>query len=891
MSADTISLVNFLAHSLVIGAASWLIVRFVVRDALRRCILANLAVLMCLYSPFDISLRDLFPPQKPVPVWTPLRETFEQDWRVTVAPEPRTVVTPLETKATAPPVRNWDVNDAVIWLRRLSWGVTALLLLSLFLQSLRVQRWAWRLRHPSAAEYDKLPQDIDPKRIRVFDHEGTPCAAAWFFPVIAVPASAFASLTPRRWRWLLRHESEHLRCHDTVVVLLQNIVRAFLWWNPFVHALIEAYARAREEACDAAAVGGETDHEDYAGFLLAWTAKAAPQPACVMPIARSRPARRLQARLEALMEARGVRKKLGALFVLACVAFAVIVPLFAASFGITTAAAQEAPKVTSDDDGRMRQRIYGVGPDFLKALSSPQPPVDPFSGDAPDPFSGDAPSGDPPPLRISVWTFLKEQGVPFPEGTTAVFNKATSQLIVRNTVANLALVEKIIDRIETTYPRAQIFSRVCVADKHIGSHGSILSEAEWFSLLGDVKDGLHDVIEMPDTLAYQGTRSSAEVVRQLFGAARISPDHGDIPIREMKLLGPRLLFNLGLPVQGKLSFNVKAKFGLDPEMEKPWSLKEVENAVWDRVRIFSVEEQAALASGDWLVLHLPAPVKPITVVISVQAFLPGGKPAESFAAIPPRPAASTSIEIPNNENNPAMKTFRVPPDFAKDKSPVEMLQEAGVEFPEGASAEMKDGKLTVHNTRANLALVEAWIDSLIAEKRTVRLTVHAAEFRDDFLKTIQELFPPPPDAQKEEPVPPSPVTQKTASEPAAGIQQFAGVFTDSQFQIILRHLTQSGAKPETVPLKSNAGAKQKVFELPAAFGAHSLKVDSEIGSDGYTLDLILQVTGLKSEEHRTISTSITIWDGQTLVLGGPPNEGITRLLFVTGNIVDPSSEE
>lgn len=79
MSAETITFVNFLVHSLVIGAAAWLLVRFIIRDALRRCILANLAVLMCLYSPFDISIRDLFPTTQHVPVLTPIRETLEHD--------------------------------------------------------------------------------------------------------------------------------------------------------------------------------------------------------------------------------------------------------------------------------------------------------------------------------------------------------------------------------------------------------------------------------------------------------------------------------------------------------------------------------------------------------------------------------------------------------------------------------------------------------------------------------------------------------------------------------------------------------------------------------------------------------------------------------------------
>jgi beta-lactamase regulating signal transducer with metallopeptidase domain len=312
MNTATITLLNFVVHSLVIGAAAWLLVRFVIRDAMRRCILANLAVLMCLYSPFDISMRDLFPPQHPVPVWTPLRETFEADWRVTVAPVTSSVVMP------AVPVPTWDVNDLVKILRWLAWLVTAALLLRLLIQSIRVQRWAWRLRDLTQAEIDSLPKEVRFDRISVFDGDGTPCVAGWFFPVIAVPSAAFEKLTARQWRWLIRHESEHLRCHDTVAVLLQNIVRAFLWWNPFIHALIEEYARSREEACDAAAVGENRDQSDYADFLLAWAAKAVPQPSCVMPIAHSRPARRLKARLVALMEARGVRKKLGALFVLGC---------------------------------------------------------------------------------------------------------------------------------------------------------------------------------------------------------------------------------------------------------------------------------------------------------------------------------------------------------------------------------------------------------------------------------------------------------------------------------------------------------------------------------------------------------------------------------------------
>ena len=36
MSTETIALLNFIVHSLVIGAAAWLLVRFVIRDAPQR---------------------------------------------------------------------------------------------------------------------------------------------------------------------------------------------------------------------------------------------------------------------------------------------------------------------------------------------------------------------------------------------------------------------------------------------------------------------------------------------------------------------------------------------------------------------------------------------------------------------------------------------------------------------------------------------------------------------------------------------------------------------------------------------------------------------------------------------------------------------------------------
>ncbi|OYW29302.1 MAG: hypothetical protein B7Z47_04980, partial [Chthoniobacter sp. 12-60-6] len=579
MNADTITCLNFIVHSLVIGSAAWLLIRFLIRDALRRCILANLAVLMCLYSPFNISMEDLFPPKEEGPVWTPIRETFKADWRVNVAP-----ARAPELNTTAEK-RAWDVNEAVRMLRWFFWLVTAALWVHLSYQSVRVQRWAWRLRQPASIEYDKLPEDLKRERVRVFEQEGTPCVAGWFFPVIAVPASAFEKLTARQWRWLLRHEGEHLRLHDTVVVVLQNIVRAFLWWNPFVHALIEEYARAREEACDAAAVGAEREHIAYADFLLAWADRSTPQQDCVMAIAYSRPAKRLKVRLVALMEAREVRKKLGALFVLGCLAFAVVAPVIAASFGIATAAAQE-PVKTKADDGRMYTRVYRVAPDFLSKGATPS-----------DPFAAGK-AAITAVIGKTARELLEDRGIPFPEGASALYNPAASQLIVRHHKGALDQIEAIVDRMNKRYPLVYFQCKLIQADSWFGTHGDILKPDEAKELWRQVsqKKGIN-LATLPSTTGKLGAEAIAEVAQEVFPEkiteANIKHD--------VKLIGPSIKLNANSAVNGKALVVAKVDLGVDPDGAYPWLPQKGDKPDWNRVEFYTASAQAELASGETLV--------------------------------------------------------------------------------------------------------------------------------------------------------------------------------------------------------------------------------------------------------------------------------------------------
>lgn len=106
----------------------------------------------------------------------------------------------------------------------------------------------------------------------------------------------------------------------------------------------------------------------------------------------------------------------------------------------------------SDISDQQYTRIYKVPPDFLSmggsdAAAAPAANADPFAANA----GAAAASGLI--QRKSALDILKAQGIPFPEGASAVFNQVTSQLIVKNTQPNLDLVEAFVDSIRGQGPK------------------------------------------------------------------------------------------------------------------------------------------------------------------------------------------------------------------------------------------------------------------------------------------------------------------------------------------------------------------------------------------------------------------------------------------------------
>lgn len=95
----------------------------------------------------------------------------------------------------------------------------------------------------------------------------TPTVIGWMRPVILLPLSALANLTPSQVEAILAHELAHVRRHDFVVNLAQTIAETLLFYHPGVWWLSRRIRIEREHCCDDIAVQLCGDPYAYAAAL------------------------------------------------------------------------------------------------------------------------------------------------------------------------------------------------------------------------------------------------------------------------------------------------------------------------------------------------------------------------------------------------------------------------------------------------------------------------------------------------------------------------------------------------------------------------------------------------------------------------------------------------
>ncbi|MGD8536819.1 MAG: M56 family metallopeptidase, partial [Candidatus Aminicenantes bacterium] len=93
-------------------------------------------------------------------------------------------------------------------------------------------------------------------------------------PLVVLPQKVYRKLSTKEIRSILFHELSHIYHKDQVTGVLQRIVTALYWWNPFVHTMSTDFSKAREEISDNHAIMGNNSRE-YAECLVNLAEKTA----------------------------------------------------------------------------------------------------------------------------------------------------------------------------------------------------------------------------------------------------------------------------------------------------------------------------------------------------------------------------------------------------------------------------------------------------------------------------------------------------------------------------------------------------------------------------------------------------------------------------------------
>lgn len=89
-----------------------------------------------------------------------------------------------------------------------------------------------------------------PVRLRLVEGLSSPVTAGWWRPVVLVPASLVTGMPAHLLEALLAHEVAHIRRHDYLVNLAQNVVETLLFYHPAVWWISGRIRAEREHIAD-----------------------------------------------------------------------------------------------------------------------------------------------------------------------------------------------------------------------------------------------------------------------------------------------------------------------------------------------------------------------------------------------------------------------------------------------------------------------------------------------------------------------------------------------------------------------------------------------------------------------------------------------------------------
>ncbi len=528
---------------------------------------------------------------------------------------------------------------------------------------------------------------------------------------------------------------------------------------------------------------------------------------------------------------------------------------------------QQQPTPQSNARPELFTNVYVVPPTFLNFRGDRGyvPPSDPFAApsDADDEFG-------PLSRRASARDVLESYGVSFGEGSSAAFNPQTSQVIVRQTRDQMELVEAVIESLRDVVSLfVHLQYRIIESDERLLEPSS--------ELVGKGKDraidpdsGLRRVGEAPaaprspiPALALEGLSIfTAEDLESFLGEIRGSK-RGRIRQSDSLLTRSGQRWEMWVadalteidPVIGADSFTVDLNL-------------ELKNGRPDRKATAAASRQITLSSEQ---------------TVAFEEKLADGTYRTRLVTASVVDAAGMPVKEPSP--NLQARVFAVPgfptddPSNPKVKDARKTLERFGIFL--GASSRAihnpASETLFVRGTDAEIELIRAaaqqWEDPLSTRKQ-IHYSIKEVEL-DPQNSKMGDLL-----------------SDRRAGN-SASIHGIAGVFTDPQFQVIIRNLNhEKGTEIVSAPsVSARSGQPVLSQHNEKRWGFRGV-----VGGDEYTIEV--QFWRLKPDDQwpRKILEGdspgfpVTIWDGQTIAYSYPAEDGKrARVVFLTANLIDPAS--
>jgi beta-lactamase regulating signal transducer with metallopeptidase domain len=180
------------------------------------------------------------------------------------------------TSAFRSPLPAWRLADAAMPLIVALWAAGAsVFCLRIGIGTLWLRRLRATAQGPEQARW-QARLDVLARRfglsmvaLRIVAKLDSPVAAGWLRPVVLLPAAVAAHMPVDLVEALLAHELAHIRRHDYLVNLLQNVVEALLFYHPVVWWLSHRVRTEREHVADAMAAEAIGDPRRLAHALAA----------------------------------------------------------------------------------------------------------------------------------------------------------------------------------------------------------------------------------------------------------------------------------------------------------------------------------------------------------------------------------------------------------------------------------------------------------------------------------------------------------------------------------------------------------------------------------------------------------------------------------------------